>query len=63
MGKMLDRIFEVVPTTTIIVSTLLPNGNAALEANSLIYNRNLIGIVYDRQAQGKSIFLADMHSS
>lgn len=63
MGKMLDRIFEVIPTTTIIVSTLLPNGNAATEANSIIYNRNLIGIVNDRQAQGKSIFLVDMHSS
>lgn len=63
MAKLLDRIFEVVPTTTIILSTLLPNGNKATEARVLTFNHNLIDVVKDRRAKGKSIILVDMHSS
>jgi hypothetical protein len=60
MGTLVDRIFQVVPNTAIIVSTLLPNANASTESNVLIYNENLIGMVAERAASGKKISLVDM---
>lgn len=63
LAALVDRIFTAVPGVTIIVSTLLPNGNTAAEANILQYNSELASVVSSRSAAGKRITLVDMHSS
>jgi hypothetical protein len=62
MGQLIDRIFEVVPSTTVIVGTLLPNGNPAVEARIRTFNANLGGVISNRTAQGKKVSMVDMHS-
>lgn len=62
LATLIDRIFEVVPSTAIIVSTLLPNANAATEANVLVFNKNLVDVVAQRATSGKKIALVDMSS-
>src|SRR4051812_21453676 len=62
MGALLDRIFEVVPDTAVVVSTLLPNANPATHANVRIYNANLVGVIAERAAAGKKIVLVDISS-
>jgi hypothetical protein len=62
MGNLIDRIFQVVPSTAIVVSTLLPNADESTEANILIFNKNLVGTVTQRAAAGKNIILVDMSS-
>jgi len=62
MAQMVDRIFEAVPDVAVIVSTLLPNANPATQANILIYNKNLVGVVAQRAAAGKKIALVDLSS-
>ena len=59
---MVDRIFEAVPDVAVIVSTLLPNANPTTQANILIYNKNLVGVVAQRAAAGKKIALVDLSS-
>jgi hypothetical protein len=62
LGTLVDRIFQVVPNTAIVVSTLLPNAHAQVEANSQIYNKDLVGMVAERAGAGKAIALVNMSS-
>jgi hypothetical protein len=57
-----SSIFDAVPGTTIIVSTLLPNSNAALAANAAIYNANLRELLATRIAAGQKIVTAEMET-
>lgn len=63
LAALVDRIFTAVPGVSIIVSTLLPNGNTAAEASILQYNSELVSVVSSRSTAGKRITLVDMHSS
>jgi acyl-CoA thioesterase-1 len=62
MAVLLDRIFTVVPDTTIILSTLPPTAVPEQDAIVQQYNANLLGLVSARAAAGKRIFLVDCHS-
>ncbi|KAK5700261.1 hypothetical protein LTR17_023067 [Elasticomyces elasticus] len=63
LGTLIDRLFTAIPGVTIIASTLVPNGNAATQANVKIYNGQIPGIVSSRQAAGKKITYVDFSSS
>lgn len=62
MAALIDRIFQVVPNTSVIVAKLLPNRNTAVESRIETFNQNLVNVVSQRQAGGKKITLVDMHS-
>ena len=62
LGQLIDRIFQVVPGTYVIVGTLPPNRNASTEANILIFNTNLESLIYNRTMQGQKVSLVDFHS-
>jgi hypothetical protein len=62
LGAMLDRIISALPNTVTIISTLIPNLNAAAEANIEIINANLPAMVQERADNGALVYLADMHT-
>lgn len=62
LGTLVNRILSAVPGTVVLASTLMPNGNADLEANSLIINSGIESMVQERAAAGKFVYLADMHT-
>jgi hypothetical protein len=59
---MLDRISSALPGTVALISTLIPNLNAAAEANIEIINAALPAMVQERIDNGALIYLADMHN-
>jgi hypothetical protein len=61
MSTLLDRIFAVVPGTTIILSTNTPT-SAAYEPIIEQYNSDLTAQVKTRQAAGQKIVLVDCHT-
>jgi len=52
---------SAVPGTVVLVSTLIPNLNAATEANIEIINANIPAMVQSRVDAGAYIQLVDMH--
>jgi lysophospholipase L1-like esterase len=62
LGSLVDRILSAVPGTVVLVSTIIPNGNAATEANIEILNAGITVMVQERSAAGKFVYLADMHT-
>lgn len=60
MGTIIDRLFDAIPGTTVILSTLLPNADAVTNANKEIYNNDLRNDVIARKAKGQKIVLAEM---
>ncbi len=63
MATLVDRIFAVVVGVTIILGTLLPNGQAAAASDILHFNSQLISVVNTRASAGKRITLVDLHRS
>jgi lysophospholipase L1-like esterase len=62
MGALINQIFEIVPSTSVIVSKLLPNAQASAETNTLTFNANLDLTVANLTAQGRKVRSVDMHS-
>ena len=62
MGTLIDTIFEIIPSTTVILAKLLPNGDPLAESNTLTFNANLDATVANLTAQGRKVSLVDMHS-
>lgn len=62
LGTLIDRIFTVVPSTTVIVAKLPPNAKPSTEANIRMFNAHLDRLVFNRTMQGEKISLVDMHS-
>ncbi|KAJ6057366.1 hypothetical protein N7460_000640 [Penicillium canescens] len=60
MNQMLTRLYDTIPGTTIILSTLLPNNNEKAQANSVIINEQYRNIVAARQKNNDRIVLAEM---
>jgi hypothetical protein len=60
MNQMLNRLYDAIPGTTIILSTLLPNNNEKAQANSVIINEQYRNIVAARQKNNDRIVLAEM---
>ncbi|KAI1344689.1 SGNH hydrolase-type esterase domain-containing protein [Xylariaceae sp. FL0016] len=63
MSNMLDDLYRLSPGTTIVLSTLLVNGDKAAEPRIEQYNSQLRSLVTTRQSQGQRIVLAEMQSS
>lgn len=62
MIQLLDKVFSAVPNTTIILSTLLPNKNAATEAKAVDISHQFRDQVMNNYANSAyKILLADMH--
>ncbi|KAE8145759.1 hypothetical protein BDV25DRAFT_144353 [Aspergillus avenaceus] len=58
MNAMISRLFDAIPGTTIILSTLLPNEGAPENAASI--SAQIRQIAADRREQGQRIVLAEM---
>lgn len=63
LGKLIDDTFAAIPDVTIIASTLFPRNDAAAQRNVEIYNRNIPGMIYEKQRAGKKVTYVDFSSS
>lgn len=63
LGEVIDQLFNAIPEVTIIASTLLPNTDGNTQANINIYNRNIPGMVRQKQQEGKKLLYVDFSSS
>ncbi|ARQ68497.1 hypothetical protein CAG99_06185 [Streptomyces marincola] len=59
LGNLMDRIFAKQPDVTLIVSTLVPSAHYVTEQRITAFNRSLPEEVYERQSQGKRVWLVD----
>lgn len=59
---MIDRIISALPGTVILISDLIPNLNAATEANIEIMNAAIPAMVADRAAAGALVYFVEMHN-
>ncbi|KAL1608357.1 hypothetical protein SLS60_003298 [Paraconiothyrium brasiliense] len=62
MKDMIDDILSLVPDVTVILSTLLPNGNAAANNYAGTINAGFRSLVTSYQSAGKKVQLADMNT-
>lgn len=62
LGTMIDRIISALPGTVILISDLIPNLNAATEANIEIMNAAIPAMVADRAAAGALVYFVEMHN-
>ncbi|KZL70997.1 GDSL-like lipase/acylhydrolase, partial [Colletotrichum tofieldiae] len=62
MLEMLEYIWNTSKRASIVLSTLLPNGNNSTEACVLRVNEQYKTLIQEQQALSKKIVLADMHS-
>lgn len=62
LGTMIDRINSALPNTVVLVSTMIPNLNAATEANIETINAAMPAMVKQRSDAGALVYLADMHT-
>lgn len=60
LETLIDRIFEAVPDVTLVVATLVPAQDPALNARIEMYNQSVRDLVQTRRSQGEKIVLADM---
>ncbi|MEV4137314.1 SGNH/GDSL hydrolase family protein [Dactylosporangium sp. NPDC049742] len=63
LSALVDQILRAAPTATVVVSTLVPNPDAAVEARVRAYNGQIPGIVQAKAAAGKKVRLADFHAN
>ncbi|KAL0936022.1 gdsl-like lipase acylhydrolase [Colletotrichum truncatum] len=60
--EMMEYIWETSRRSSIVLSTLLPNGVASREACVLQVNEQFKKLVNEQQAKSKKVVLVDMHS-
>ncbi|KAK1979293.1 GDSL-like Lipase/Acylhydrolase [Colletotrichum cereale] len=60
--EMLEFIWTTSKRASVVLSTLLPNGNPTTEACVLRVNEQYKALVEEQQALSKKVVLADMHS-
>lgn len=58
-ASLLDNLFNDVPGTTLIVSTLIPGTDPDVERYRAEVNRQYRALVSDRRARGQKIVLAE----
>lgn len=59
LGALVDRILADAPAATVVVSTLVPNADAAVDARVRAFNARVPQVVQARAAAGKRVRLAD----
>lgn len=63
MDNLLNKLYDKIPGTTVILSTLLPSCGSPNDVNTPVYNIALRQMILTRQAAGQKIVLADMESA
>ncbi|KPM43872.1 hypothetical protein AK830_g2687 [Neonectria ditissima] len=63
MEEMLKYLWGASPKATIILSTLLVNGNSSVEEKILQVNKQLNNLTEEMTAASRKVILVDMHSS
>jgi lysophospholipase L1-like esterase len=63
LSALIDHITATVPGVEVFVSTIIPLGSAALEANVRTFNAAIPGIVQSKANAGQHVHLVDMHSA
>lgn len=62
LGAVIDRINSALPNTVVLVSTMIPNLDAATEANIETINAAMPAMIKQRADAGALVYLADMHN-
>jgi lysophospholipase L1-like esterase len=62
VGSLIDQILAAAPDTMVVVSTLVPANDPAVQARIDQFNARLPAIVGGRQLAGKKVLLVDMNS-
>ncbi|KAI9742608.1 MAG: hypothetical protein M1818_003749 [Claussenomyces sp. TS43310] len=62
LGNLIDKLLNSIPDTVVLVSTLIPNRNETIERRIEAFNSQVPGVVSQRAAEGKKVYLADMHN-
>lgn len=60
LGTLIDRITSAIPGVVVLVSTLIPNLNAAAQSCIDTFNSQLPSVIQDRQNAGQLVVLVDM---
>ncbi|MBB2943434.1 hypothetical protein FB565_003147 [Actinoplanes lutulentus] len=60
LGSLIDQIFRTQPDVTLLVSTLVPAVDPAVEGRIFDFNNSLPGVVAQRQNAGRRVWLVDM---
>ncbi|MFJ6167176.1 FG-GAP-like repeat-containing protein [Micromonospora orduensis] len=60
LGSLIDQIFRKQPDVTLVVSTLVPAVDPAVEGRIFEFNNSLPGVVAQRQNAGRRVWLVDM---
>jgi lysophospholipase L1-like esterase len=60
--SILNYVWQASPRVSIVLSTLLPNGNEEVEDRVLTVNENIRSLVTELQGISKKVVLADMHT-
>lgn len=62
LGALIDKLLAKIPGTVVLVSTLIPNLNPAVNTGIQTLNTKIKQLVADRAGAGKHVHLADMSS-
>ncbi|PKS10949.1 hypothetical protein jhhlp_002708 [Lomentospora prolificans] len=60
MSSLLDRIFEKIPDTTVVLSTLIQSRKDTIERHRTNFNEDIRNLVKERAGAGDKVVLADM---
>ncbi|MEU7192987.1 FG-GAP-like repeat-containing protein [Streptomyces xinghaiensis] len=63
LGSLMDKIFAKRPDVTLVVSTLVPSASPGTEQRIAAFNDSLPQEVYERQSQGKHVWLVDNYEA
>jgi hypothetical protein len=62
LGALIDQILAVGPDATVLVATLVPANDATVQARINDYNRQIPGVIAQRQRAGKHVQMVDMRA-
>jgi lysophospholipase L1-like esterase len=62
LGALIDQIVRDDPTASVLVSSIIPNGNATTNADAQTYNAAIPGLVTARAMAGDNVRFVDMNS-
>lgn len=62
LGALIDQILAAGPDATVLVATLVPANDAAVQARIDAYNRQIPGVVAQRRNAGKHVQMVDMRA-
>lgn len=63
IGELIEYLWQASPGTTVILSTLIINLNATVEARAEKINQQIRKVASEKASEGKRVVLAEMHGS